>query len=660
MAGQDPEAVLRERFGYDAFMPGQRDVIDHLLAGRSAAAVFPTGGGKSLCYQLPALMLGTGVTLVVSPLIALMKDQVDALARRGIPAQRLDSTLDLEGYRDAVRRVRSGELRLLYVAPERFNNERFRELVRSVDVSLFAVDEAHCISEWGHNFRPDYLKLGGFAKECNAGRVLALTATATPQVLEDICKGFDIRADAAVRTGFYRPNLKLLLTPMQEEDRDAALLTRLREREPGPTIVYVTLQRTANIVASKLSKAGLAARAYHAGMKSENRHEVQEWFLQSGAKTSEARIVVATIAFGMGIDKADIRHVLHYNLPKSLENYAQEVGRAGRDGEPATCEVLACGEDLAALENFAYGDTPTQVAVRGLVAEVLSGDEEFDVSLYELSGTHDIRPLVVRTLLTYLELSGWIEGGTPFYDSYKFKAILPSKEILAKFDENRRTFLANMFRQAERGRTWLTLDAAAAATRLNVPRERVVAALDYLHEKAMLEVEAQGVRHRFRRLRTTERSGERSIETLAADLHTRCEAREARELERIRQVVSLVELDGCQVNAMCAHFGEERNERCGHCSWCLRGKAVPDAALAPPQESLSVGAKHRIDEDILRRAVSARRENRDVLDEPRAMAKFLCGLGSPRLSKAKLSRHELFGSLEGVAFGEVLERVSDI
>ena len=201
--------TLRTQFGFDEFLPGQRPVIDALLAGRSAAAVFPTGGGKSLCYQLPALLL-EGVTVVVSPLIALMKDQIDALARRGISAARLDSSLSVEEYREVLRRARAGELRLLYVAPERFQNERFRGLLEQLNVALFAVDEAHCISEWGHNFRPDYLKLVEFARRSRAKRLLALTATATPEVLDDICRGFEIAPDCSVRNSCYRPNLTLL------------------------------------------------------------------------------------------------------------------------------------------------------------------------------------------------------------------------------------------------------------------------------------------------------------------------------------------------------------------------------------------------------------------------------------------------------------------
>src|SRR5262245_30472580 len=338
------QRLLREKFELDNFRPGQAEVIGHLLAGRSAAAVFPTGGGKSLCYQLPALML-PGTTLVISPLIALMKDQIDRLHNQGISAARLDSTLNVDQYRALMESLRANKLKLLYVAPERFTNERFREAVQRVRVSLFAVDEADCISEWGHNFRPDYLKLVQFARFCRAERTLALTATATPQVLKDICRAFSIAPECAVRTQFYRPSLTLLTTPIHAVDRDAQLIDRLKSRPTGPTIIYVTLQRTAEDFATKLDSAGYRARPYHAGMEDDMRASVQEWF-----KQSNDAIVVATIAFGMGIDKHNIRYVYHYNIPKSLENLAQEIGRAGRDGQPATCETFVCPDDLNALE----------------------------------------------------------------------------------------------------------------------------------------------------------------------------------------------------------------------------------------------------------------------------------------------------------------------
>jgi len=259
MRGTTALEVLAERFGFDAFRPGQQQVVESLLAGRSALAVFPTGAGKSLCYQLPALMLD-GVTVVVSPLIALMKDQIDFLTTQGIDAARLDSSIGLDEVRSVSDRLRTGTLKLLYVAPERFNNERFLAQLGETKIGLFAVDEAHCISEWGHNFRPDYLKLAERARELAAERVLALTATATPAVIADIRAGFGIEEADAVVTGFYRPNLTLLLTPVRGGDRDALLLERLRERPAGSTIVYVTLQRTALRVAELLAEAGLPAR----------------------------------------------------------------------------------------------------------------------------------------------------------------------------------------------------------------------------------------------------------------------------------------------------------------------------------------------------------------------------------------------------------------
>lgn len=624
--------TLKDQFGHDQFRPGQAAVIDHLLAGHSAAAVFPTGGGKSVCYQLPAVLL-PGVTLVVSPLIALMKDQIDALTARGIAARRLDSTLDADEYRDVMQQLRDARLRLLYVAPERFNNERFREAIARVKVSLFAVDEAHCISEWGHNFRPDYLKLAGFARQIGAERVLALTATATPPVLEDIRRVFDIAPECAVRTGFYRPNLELRTTAVSASERDKVLLEAFNSRPPGPTIVYVTLQKTAETLAAKLAEAGWPARAYHAGLKDETRAEVQEWFMGEGEP-----VVVATIAFGMGVDKANIRTVYHYNPPKSLENYAQEIGRAGRDGASSLCHMLFCPDDLNVLENFIYGDTPEQSALHSLIDDLFSREAEFDLSLHELSATHDIRPLVLRTLLTYLELDGLLEGGTPLYSQYKFKPLLSSKEILERFEGERREFLTALFRQAKKGRLWLTVDAREAANALGCARERVIRALDWLGEQKLLEVQAAGVRHRYRRRSTPD-----DLSALSQALYGRIEKREAGELERMRQVIELATMGGCSTAKLAAHFGEQLAAPCGHCSGCLGNHS----ALPPRGEAAIPSGIHAELAPLLE-------EKGEVLSSPRAVARFLCGVTSPKLSRAKLTGHRLFGALAEVPFGKVM------
>jgi len=639
---------LEQHFGYDRFLPGQQEVIGHLLAGQSAAAVFPTGGGKSLCYQLPALLL-PGVTLVVSPLIALMKDQIDALARRGIAAARLDSTLTVDEYSQAMRDVRAGALRLLYVAPERFQNERFRQAIAQVRVSLFAIDEAHCISEWGHAFRPDYLKLVAFARQSKAERLLALTATATPRVLDDICRAFEITADCAIRNSCYRPNLTLLTTPVDAADQIPRLIARLRERPAGPTIVYVTLQKTSEELAEKLAAQGLPAKAYHAGLEDELRAEVQDWFM-----SSSDGIVVATIAFGMGIDKSDIRYVYHFNPPKSLENYAQEIGRAGRDGKPSTCEVFFCLDDLNQLENFAYGDTPTRDAVQRLVAALFAGARpgtEIDANLHDLSGRCDIRPLVVRTLLTYLELDGLLEGGTPFYATYKFQPLRTSAQILSEFEGERREFVASILRQAKKARTWFQIDLDQAARALDAPRDRVVRALDYLAERGWLNLEAKDVRHRYRRLAIP-----KDLAALAGELHARCVDRQRQEIARLAQVVALVDQTGCQVAALCAHFGETRKEPCGHCTRCLEPKSGREGH-ADHSAGLPVRAAPPIPKDVIARAMAVRDELPDVLSEPLVMARWLCGISSPVLTKSKLSSHELFGALGEQPFSKLLEEL---
>jgi ATP-dependent DNA helicase RecQ len=634
-AGTDLATVLRERFRLAGFRPGQERVIRALLEHGAALAVFPTGGGKSLCYQLPSLLLD-GVTLVVSPLIALMKDQIDALQALGVDAARLDSSLPWEEAKSVERRLLSGALKLLYVSPERFNNERFLELLKRVHVALFAVDEAHCISEWGHNFRPDYLKLADTARTLGAERVLALTATATPAVVDDICDSFRIPREGAVVTGFHRPNLFLSVHPTRPHERDRVLLERFRLRPPGPGIVYVTLQKTAERVAKLLDGAGVPARAYHAGMDDDLRARVQEWW-----KGSDRATVVATIAFGMGIDKADVRYVYHYNLPKGLESYSQEIGRAGRDGQPSVVELLGGMDDVATLENFAYGDTPTEPSVRALVDELLGSGGSFDVSIFDLSSRHDIRQLVVKTALTYLELLGVIHQGTPFYAGYRIRLNLDLPELLEKFSGERQEFVRGIFREASHGRTWYTLNPEDAGRRLGSDRGRVVRAVDYLGEQGWAEVQASDARLRFTRAETHP-----NAEALAAELVERFARREEQETRRVRDVVELASRNACITNALLAHFGETRAEPCGHCSWCeARHPAVFPAPPAPAPIGASVNAAE----------VRALREaHPDVLGAPRQQARFLCGLSSPAVSRARMGRHPLFGALEDRRFAEVL------
>jgi ATP-dependent DNA helicase RecQ len=336
----DKYAVLKQYFGHDAFRPGQEALVDGILSGRDALGIMPTGGGKSLCYQVPALLL-PGVTLVISPLISLMKDQVASLEAAGISAGFLNSSQTLEESRQVWGRVRRGECRLLYIAPERLENQRFLELAAALEIPLVAVDEAHCISQWGQDFRPSYLKIAAFVSALPRRPVLAaFTATATAQVQEDVVRQLDLRTPVRVVTGFDRPNL--FFDVRRPRKKLPELLALLEERRGRSGIVYCATRSNVEKVWAELESRGFSAARYHAGLDEEERRISQEDF-----QYDRRQIMVATNAFGMGIDKSNVSFVLHYNMPKNLESYYQEAGRGGRDGEAADCVLLYGAGDVA-------------------------------------------------------------------------------------------------------------------------------------------------------------------------------------------------------------------------------------------------------------------------------------------------------------------------
>jgi len=632
----DLDAEVLKHFGHAHFRQGQRQVVETLLARRSALAVFPTGGGKSLCYQLPAILMD-GVTLVVSPLIALMKDQVDVLQKRGIAAARLDSTLTPAETASIYEGLASGKLKLLYVAPERFVSETFVAKIKRANISMLAIDEAHCISEWGHNFRPEYLRLAALAKKFRIPRVLALTATATPAVSKEIREAFRIAKGDHVQTSFHRPNLALHITPVSADRRLDLLIERLKTKNPFPSIVYVTLQHTAESVAGSLQRAGIRARAYHAGLANDVRATAQDDFMQG-----RCDVIVATIAFGMGIDKADIRSVFHFNLPKTLENYQQEIGRAGRDGQNSHCEMLACADDLTVLQNFILGDTPEEQALRHLVDHLLRQGDEFDISHYDISRTTDIRPLVLETVITYLEKDKILEPAGLFYATLQIAFRHPEDRVIAGHTPERQIFLKSLFASGKRGTRLLTIEPEAAAEKLGESRERILKALSYLEEAGDIEIKPSGLRHKFRLLAGAKERNPREIATWLHGLFT---SRERQDLARLDGIVEFATAPGCSVRRLLAYFGEKSDSDCGHCSRCWGEKATP--------------LPKRNDADISQADVEAittlRAEGHAALRAKRQLARFLCGISSPAVTRDRLTRHDAFGRLEAVPFAKVLE-----
>src|SRR5437764_5368362 len=403
----DRLAALREHFGFQAFRPGQEDAVAAALAGRDALVVMPTGAGKSLCYQLPALMRDD-LTVVVSPLVSLMQDQVEALERAAPgKAALVNAQQDAEANRRAVDRAVSGEARLLYVAPERFSSRGFYERLRGARVGLFVVDEAHCVSQWGHDFRPDYFRLADAARALGARAIMASTATATPQVATDIAKRLGLRDPVRVTTGFDRPNLSFAVVPCRSTlEKHARIAEALRDDAARPAIVYAGTRARAEALAASLSVAlGVEALAYHAGLARAERAEAQRRFMDG-----EVEVVVATNAFGMGVDKANVRTVCHESVPGSVEAYYQEAGRAGRDGRPARALLFAEGRDKG-LHVFFIERARVDEAAVGRVAARLAA--RADNGVYDI-GADELRAMAddedgVRSIVGHLARAGVLQ-----------------------------------------------------------------------------------------------------------------------------------------------------------------------------------------------------------------------------------------------------------
>ena len=378
---RDPLTTLRRVFGYTSFRPFQEQIIDALVRGQDAFVLMPTGGGKSLCYQIPAL-IRDGVGVVVSPLISLMKDQVDALRANGVSAAYLNSSLSPQGAREVLTRLHAGELELLYIAPERLMQPAFLERLHTLDLALLAIDEAHCVSQWGHDFRPEYVALGELRRHFPGVPVIALTATADPQTRNDVALRLGLADATRYVAGFDRPNIRYTMLEKSRPYEQLKTFLATRRQETG--IVYALSRKRVDEVAGRLQAEGIAAGAYHAGMSSENRQQMQEAFLRD-----EVRVIVATVAFGMGIDKPDVRYVVHYDLPKNIEGYYQETGRAGRDG-------------LASEALLLYGLRDV-VMVRGLL-ETSENEEQKRVELHKLNAMVDFAEALTcrrRVLLNY-------------------------------------------------------------------------------------------------------------------------------------------------------------------------------------------------------------------------------------------------------------------
>ncbi len=566
--------ILTARFGFSDFREGQEEIISAVLAGQDVLAVMPTGSGKSLCYQLPALLF-PGVTMVVSPLIALMKDQVDALVGRQIPASFINSTLSLPDQLQRIRQVREGPLKLVYVAPERFRNQRFMEGIRGCSVSLLAVDEAHCVSEWGHDFRPDYLRLREARTQLGQPPVVALTATATPEVRRDIIEQLGLDNAASFVTGFDRPNLCFRVQEVEGEQQKLAAICRILEGGSGRGIVYAATRKNVEKVAAELRFAGHRAGTYHAGMELEERRSVQDAFMKG-----DLPVVAATNAFGMGIDKADLRFVIHYDVPGSLEAYYQEVGRAGRDGQAATCLLLFNFADTFTQEFFIDGGCPPLELIRSVYAVLCKfGRDDVEATLREigeLTGQKKVNEMSVSSSLKLLEKSGYIERGTGGEPQARITLRVAAKELRehAKTHETQRAVVEHLVGtlQAVPGRA-IAVTLEELAQDLDLSGDQVRRSLAALKNSGAIAYQPP---FRGRGVRIFQRVPPQRLDVNYSAVERRAQF----ERRKLRRMVDYAYSPSCLRRAILEYFGESVSHlQCRNCSKCeelgLVGTARP-------------------------------------------------------------------------------------
>lgn len=563
--------LLKIHFGYESFLPGQEKAIDNILHGKNTIVVLPTGGGKSLIFQLPALVF-EGITIVISPLIALMKDQVDSLEKVGIPATFINSSISPQETDNRIAKIKNGLYKLVYIAPERFYNHNFLMELKQIKVSLFAVDEAHCVSQWGHDFRPSYLRLKEAIKFVGMPPVVALTATATPEVRDDIVKQLGLKESELVITGFARPNLQLAVVPATNGQKIENILNFLiTNPDLGSGIIYAGTRAKSDEILEVLTNNDIKAVVYHAGMDANSRAWVQEQFIRG-----EAQVVVATNAFGLGINKKDVRFVIHHDLPGTIEAYYQEAGRAGRDGKTSYCILFYHQQDRYLREFFIKGDNPEPEMIIEIYDFLLRrADMQLDpeasllLTYAEISQSlsDSVPEMAIGTALKILEKEGYISRPNEKNSNSYLRAKKGWPEIMASLSKRAKSQLEIISKLEEKYNQELIdgwdFSPEEVAIVLRVKKDSLLRAVKKLAEKDLFEYRPPFRGTEIKILKVVE------PEDLNLDFKA-LKAKASRAREKLDEMENYVYHLGCRQEYILKYFGDEHAAPCGQCDNCLR------------------------------------------------------------------------------------------
>ena len=638
---QSPYRALQEHFGLNEFRTSQLEIIEHILAGNNTLATLPTGSGKSLTYQLPSFLLSSlGTTVVISPLLSLIRDQVKKLQQQGISVCQIDSTLTTEERNHNLTEIKAGNIQLLYTSPETLGNPQLLEILKKIDISLVAIDEAHCYSEWGHSFRPSYLSLPLLTRAIKPHAVLALTATATRKVASDIRKAFRIKTAQHISSSPRRDNLSYTIIPCEDQKRNDQLSNILAQHQHLPAIVYAMRQEQCEAIAHHLSSTGLRAKSYHAGMSTLSRKKIQDDFLDEDDKT---QVIVATIAFGMGVDKSNIRSIIHYHLPKSPEGWMQESGRAGRDAQPAHTYLLACGDDVIPLTNFIRARELEESSIKRLITTLTSQGKSAVIQPYHTRVNLGMLTTTLDVLLAKLELLKISKYTHTTWRYIKMNVLYGRTFDLTDYPKTHRKALDHIMQLEDR------YDLHDAPADFGINSEKLYHTLQEIKHSGECYMRFSGWQKHYNIVKQLDTD---EVDSLTATIFQYHQDQLIHDELRLKEVQRISTTRSCIPVQFEKWFGIHKSELkpCNNCSSC-HGEKRP--TKLPRTRNKKLTSNSNLTDEQLENIQEFLVKKKKRIHTPAQLTCVLCGIGTPYIRHYRIHYHPIFGTFANHNYDDI-------
>lgn len=636
---QSPHQALQKYFGLKEFRPSQLEIIEHVLAGNNTLATLPTGSGKSLTFQLPSFLLSSlGSTVVISPLLSLIRDQVQKLKQQGISACQIDSTLTAEERNHNLTEIKAGKIQLIYTSPETLGNPELLDILKQINVSLVAIDEAHCYSEWGHSFRPSYLSLPQLTRAIKPHAVLALTATATRKVASDIRKAFHIKTTQHISSSPRRDNLSYTIIPCEDEQRNDQLSNILAQHKHLPAIVYAMRQEQCEAIAHHLSSTGLNAKSYHAGMSTQSRKKIQDDFLDN-----KTQVIVATIAFGMGVDKSNIRSIVHYHLPKSPEGWMQESGRAGRDAQPAHTYLIACGDDVIPLTNFIRARELEESSIKRLITTLTSQGKSAVIQPYHTRVNLGMLTTTLDVLLAKLELLKISKYTHTTWRFIKMNVLYGRTFNQSDYPQKHHKALDHIMQLDDR------YDLHDAPADFGIDSEKLYHTLLEIKHSGECYMRFSGWQKHYKISKQLDADG---VDTLTDTIFQYHQDQLIHDELRLKEVQRISTTRACIPVQFEKWFGIQKSELnpCGNCSSC-HGEKRP--TKLPRTGNKKLTSSNSITDEQLESIKEFIVKKKKRIHTAAQLTCVLCGIGTPYIRHYRIHYHPIFGTFDNYNYDDI-------